>query len=122
MERVVTDSMGYSLTFRLEGARMLIIQDQVKGKPQVSLTRNDVELLRAFIDRAIKIGPYDHPDEELAESSAVLSYHDRPQELVRIVQGPHQIDLISTSWTPAVCEIALMAPRIGQGHRSGTVH
>lgn len=101
---------------------MLLVQDQVKNQPKVSLTRNDVELLRAFIDRAIKIGPDGHPDEELAESNAVLSYHDEPQQLVRIVQGDNQIDLISTTWTPAVCEIALMAPRIGQTHRTGTVH
>ena len=34
----------------------------------------------------------------------------------------NQIDMISTSWIPAECEIALMAPRIGRGHRTGTVH
>jgi hypothetical protein len=122
MERVVTDNMGYSLTFRIEGERMLIIQNQVKNKPVVSLTRNDVDLLRAFIDRAIKLGAYNHPNEELVESGVELSYHNKPQELVRIVQGNNQIDIISTSWTPAECEIALMAPRIGQGRRAGTVH
>ena len=122
MERIITDNIGYSFTLRIEGDRILIIQNQVKNKPAISLTRNDVDLLRAFIDRAIKLGAYNHPDENLIESGVKLSYHNKPQELVRIVQGENQIDIISTSWTPIECEIALMAPRIGQGHRVGTIH
>ncbi len=106
-KKTITDTLGYAINLERLASKLKIT---TSGAQQgICLSKFDVEIFKAFLDRAIML-PSNEPSEEPLSGSVLLSFHDRKPPFVRLKDGPSVVDIHPASWLPLSLELALFAP------------
>lgn len=110
-KKTITDSLGYALNLELKATSLQITAEA--SSDAITLSRLDVEIFKAFLDRAIAL-PKSEACEEFLTGEAKLSFHDERPPFIRIETSGARIDVHPASWLPLTCELALITPRMAK--------
>lgn len=110
-KKTVIDSLGYAIELELHDGRMLISTSGVR--PGIMLERLDVEIFKAFLDRAINL-PIDQHRDEMLSNDIHLVLEPKSPPYIGLLGKAGQINIHPASWLPLSCELALCVPRLAK--------
>lgn len=112
--RTVYDGVGHQvrMTLTSEG---LVLGDGNTGSEAPALTRQEVEILHAFLAVCLR-APRERGRVETLTDDRSLTLLETSNPHVRLAWNDGHMDIHPVSWEPMLCEIALLLPRMKSNH------
>lgn len=108
--RTVVDGVGRTVILQAKGAS-LVIRDALNPAQSITLEREEVEILHAFLSVSLKMPHRSDFSEALLEQKR-LALLQKGDPHVRLSFKGGFIDFYAPSWDPLLCELALLLPRL----------
>jgi len=106
-KKTIIDGLGYEIDLEQVGSKLKITTTATPNG--IALARFDVDIVKAFLDRAISL-PRSEPAQEPLSGSVILSFNEGTPPFIRLEDGGDAIDIHPASWLPLSLELALFAP------------